>query len=168
MDDEEVPELIPTTHLDDESDDESEDEAEYGEVHATEVEGFTQREVNCAKKCRKLLHDLSAPSYADLRKLLRMNFLKTCPVSHKDFVLAQRIFGKDVAVLKGKEVKPRPPVVHKYDVVDLPQELMIVTVELAINVVFVENEAFLHCVDQTLKGKSVVTLETKKKVKVMT
>ena len=48
---------------DDESDDESEAEAEdFGEVHATEVEGFTQREVERDKKCRKLLHNLSAPS----------------------------------------------------------------------------------------------------------
>ena len=164
-DDEEVPALVPTTHHADESDDESEDEAEHGEVHTTEVEGFTQREVDRAKKCRKLLHDLSAPSYADLRKLLRMNLLKNCPVSHENVVLAQRIFGKDVAVLKGNEVKPKPPVVNKADVVDLPPELMIVAAELAIDVIFVENEAFLHCVDQTLKGKSVVPLGTTKKAK---
>ena len=67
-----------------------------------------------------------------------------------------------MAVLKGKEVKPKPPVVNKSDVVE---ELMIATVELAIDVVFVENEAFLHCVDRTLKGKSVVPLGTTKKAK---
>ena len=148
------------------SDDESEAEAEdFGEVHATEVEGFTQWEVERAKKCRKLLHDLSAPSYADLRKLLRMNLLKNCPVTHEDVVLAKKSFGKDVAVLKGKEIKPRPPVVDKSDVVDLPPELMETETELAIDVVFVENEAFLHCVDRKLKGKSVVPLGTTKKAK---
>ena len=74
--------------MDDESDYDSDAEADdYGEVHATEVEGFTQREVERAKKCRKLLHDLSAPSYADMRKLLWMNLLKNCLVTHKDVVL---------------------------------------------------------------------------------
>ena len=88
MDDEEVPALVPR-YSDDESDDHSEDEAEHGKVHDTKVEGFTQREVDRAKKCRKLLHDLSAPSYADLRKLLRMNLLKNCPVNHDDVKLVQ-------------------------------------------------------------------------------
>ena len=46
LDDKEVPALVPTTHHDDEQDDESEDEAEHITVHATEVEGFTQREVD--------------------------------------------------------------------------------------------------------------------------
>ena len=102
-DDEEPPDLVPRYPEDEsDSDDESEDEAENVEVHATEVEGFTQREVDQAKKCRKLLHDLLAPSYADLRKVLRMNLLKNCPVSSDDVKLAQKIFGKDVAVLKGK------------------------------------------------------------------
>ena len=81
---------------------------DYGEVHATEVEGFNQQEVESAKKCHKLLHDLSAPSYDDLRKLLRMNLLKNCPVTHEDVVLAKKSFGKYVAVLKGKEKNPGP------------------------------------------------------------
>ena len=55
--------------------------------------------------------------------------------------------------------------VDKSDVVDLPPELMDTETELAIDVVFVENEAFLHCVDQKLKGKSIVPLGTTKKAK---
>ena len=89
-------------------------------MHTTEVEGFTQREVERAKKCHKLLHDLPAPSCAGLKKLLRMNIINNCPVLHEDVELAMKIFGRDVAVLKGRETKPRPPVVTKEDVIDLP------------------------------------------------
>ena len=92
-----------------------------------------------------------------------MNLLKNCLVTHEDVVLAKKTFGKDVAVLKGTEIKPRPPVVKKSDVVDSPSELMETETESAIDVVFVENEASLHCVDCKLKGKYVVPLQTTKK-----
>ena len=49
---------------------------------------------------------------------------------------------------------------NKSDVVDLPEELQIMAAELAIDVVFVENETFLHCVDRTIKGKTAVPLGT--------
>ena len=54
---------------------------------------------------------------------------------------------------------------NKSDVVDLPQELQITEAELAIDVFFLENEAFLHCVDRTIKGKTAVPLRTTKKAK---
>ena len=127
------------------------------------VEGYTRREVLRAKRCRKLLHDLSAPSYADINKMIRMNLIKNCPVGCADVKLAQEIFGKDVAVLKGKSVRPKPNAATKNDVIDLPSELIISETELAIDVVYVESEAFLHAIDRKIKAKSLVPLGTKKK-----
>ena len=77
----------------------------------TTVEGFTAREVERERSCGKLMHDLIAPSYDDLGKFLRMNMCRNCPVTEDDVKLVQRIFGKDVAVLKGKSVTPKLPVV---------------------------------------------------------
>ena len=47
-----------------------------GSVFLNRVEGYTRREVLRAKRCRKLLHDISAPSYAYLKKMIRMNLIK--------------------------------------------------------------------------------------------
>ena len=78
------------------------------------------------------MHDMSAPSYKDLRKVVRMNHIKNCPVSIEDIGLAERIFGKNVPVLKGKTVRPKSKEVNKKDVIDLPSELEIKEVDLAI------------------------------------
>ena len=46
-------------------------------VNNTTVEGFTKREVERARACRKLMHDLGAPSYADLKKFVQTSMCRT-------------------------------------------------------------------------------------------
>ena len=41
----------------------------------TQIQGYTPREVRRGKRCRKLLHDLDAPSTEDLAVLLRLNLI---------------------------------------------------------------------------------------------
>ena len=91
-----------------------------------------------------------------------MNHIKNCPVSIEDIGLAEQIFGKDVPVLKGKTVRPKSKEVNKNDMIDLPSELDIKEVDLAIDVVYVETEAFLNCIDRTMKAGHLVPLGTKK------
>ena len=75
------------------------------------VEEFTDRQVERAQQCRKLLHDLDAPSYADLGRAIQMNLIKNNPVIFQDIKLAEDVFGKDISVLKGKETRPHPSLV---------------------------------------------------------
>ena len=82
------------------------------------------------------------PELRGLEEILGMCLCRECPVNSKDVDLAMKIFGEDVAVLKGKTVKPKPPVVGKEDVIDLPPELSIEMVELAIDVIYVSTELF--------------------------
>ena len=116
------------------------------EVH-TAVEGFTEREVMRAKRAWKLLHDLLAPSYGDLKILLCQNMIKNCPVNLEDVKLDTKIFGKDGLVVKGKNTRPRPPVVMKDGILDLLEELQIKETELAVDVMFIENQASVHSLD---------------------
>ena len=109
-------------------------------VHLTKAKGFTQREVQRVKVCCKVIHDLSAPSYADLKKILRMDLIRDFPVSFGDADLAIKSFGKDVPVLKGKQVHPKPPVLDKQDIIELPEDLLIAETELVIDVIYVEGE----------------------------
>merc|ERR1739836_209939 len=62
----------------------------------TTIEGFTEREITRAKAARKLYHDLSAPSYSDLKVWIRSNQGKNNSVSTEDVVLAEKIFKADV------------------------------------------------------------------------
>ena len=71
-----------------------------------------------------------------------------------------------MAVLKGKEKIPKPPVVSNEGVIDLPPEFFIGETVLAIDIMFLESELFLHSVDLKLKGKSLVLLGTTRKSKV--
>ena len=76
----------------------------------------------------------------------------------EDVDLAQKIYGEDIVVLKRKSTRPEIKVVTKEHVIELPEELQIAETELAIDVVFIEKEAFLHALDQKIKGKSIVPL----------
>ena len=74
----------------------------------THIEGFTPREVEKAKRVRKLYHDLNAPSIASLKVWIRQNMAKNIPVYFSDFDLAEKIFGANVPTLKGKSTKIVP------------------------------------------------------------
>ena len=89
--------------------------------------------------------------------------MKNCPVSHEDVELAMGMFGKDVAVIKGKDMRPKSASVNKEDAIDLPPELLIKETELAIGVLYVADQALLHSVDRKVKGKTLVPLGTIKK-----
>ena len=75
---------------------------------------------------------------------------------------AEKIFKTDVATCKGKSVRPSPPIVTTLDLIELPTELMTAgrNIELAIDVVFINNDSFLHTVDRTLKFNGIMVLVT--------
>ena len=92
---------------------------------------------------------------------------KNVPISHKDVNLAHRIFKANVPTCKGKSTAPRPPVVRTEDVVEFPDELQHKgrRIELVIDVVYINDQSFLHSVDRTIKLKLFTALGTRKKGK---
>ena len=68
--------------------------------------------------------------------------LQNCPVTYKGINLATKVFGKDGSIIKGKDVKPKPLIVTKEDVLELPPELQIKESELAIDMMYVKDQAF--------------------------
>jgi hypothetical protein len=80
---------------------------------------YTNHQIERAKVARSLARALGCPSDEDLKTILKMNAIKDCPVVENDIVLAEKIFGKDIAVLKGKITRQKPvPVIH--DMVAIP------------------------------------------------
>ena len=83
---------------------------------------FTDRQVQRAKEARKLLQALGYPTVQDLKALIQMNTIQNCPVTGEDVDLAQKIFGPDIASVKGKTTRQKPTPVRTH-VVQLPPEL---------------------------------------------
>ena len=133
-----------------------------GECH-TEMEGFGRREIERAKRARRLYHQLKAPSEKDFKSILRQNIIRNCLVEEKDIDLAHRIFGKDVPTLKGQSTRPKPNVVVDTEI-EVPEEFldkMTKDLELAIDLVFINSQIFMTTIDRTITFKAVVPLRSR-------
>ena len=117
---------------------------------------FTDREVERAKKARTLLHTLGCPTIQDLKAIIRMNTIANCPVTIPDVDLAEKIFGKDIASLKGRTTRHKPtPVVH--NIVEIPSELMNSqrNVDLCFDTVFINGMPFLSTISKRIKYRTI-------------
>ena len=140
------------------------------EKHSTNVQTveenklfYTDRQVERAKQARELLHALGCPSIADLKNIIKMNSIKDCPVTVDDINLAEKIFGKDIATLKGKSTKQRPtPVVN--DIVEIPKELVAAQhdVDLCIDTLFVNEMPFLTSISKNIKYRTCDYVKSRK------
>ena len=77
-------------------------------VHGN-IEGFTRRQTERAMKARELYHSLHHPGVGNFKFMIRTGSIRGCPVTMEDVRNAELIFGKDLAALKGKTVRKRPP-----------------------------------------------------------
>ena len=138
------------------------DTKEVTDVNWTSIEGFTQRQIERAQAARKLYHDLNAENVGNVKFFIRSNQAKNVDISTEDMNLAEKVFGLDVSNTKGKWAKERPKAVSNEDFIELPPELEVAgkEMELAIDVVYINRECFLHTVDRTIKEPSCVTLGT--------
>ena len=55
-------------------------------------------------------------------RIVQLNMIKNCPITEDDIVVAKKIFGKDIAALKGKATRTAPIPV-KTEVVAVPKAL---------------------------------------------
>ena len=87
------------------------------------IEGFTKRQVIGACKARELFHSLQRPGVEAFRNIIRLGQIRDCPVSLADVNNAELIFGKDLASIKGKTTRIRPPPVTD-SIYAVPDELV--------------------------------------------
>jgi hypothetical protein len=80
---------------------------------------YSRHQIEGAYRARDLLHALSCPSVADLKKALQMNAIANCPVTINNVTRAEDISGPDIASLKGKTTHHKPSPYVK-EVVDIP------------------------------------------------
>ena len=84
---------------------------------------YMKRQFEHAQQARRLLYSLGYPSINDLKAIIQMNAIKNNPVTTEDVDIAQKIFGPNIATLKGKTTR-RTPVPIIEDRIKIPRELI--------------------------------------------
>ena len=82
---------------------------------------YTNRQIKRAKRAQQLLLTLGCPTVTDLKTIIKTNAIEDCPVTLGDLELAQKIYGPDIASLKGKTTRRKPKQAHVEDEVAIPQ-----------------------------------------------
>ena len=80
---------------------------------------FTKRQLVAAKEARHLQSMIGRPSNKDFKVLITGNMLRNCPVTVEAIDIAEKVFGPDVASLKGKTTRAKSPVVRS-DIIPVP------------------------------------------------
>jgi hypothetical protein len=116
-------------------------------------EGFTNRAVRAAKQSRRALGMVGYPSERDFKNMVSSNMILNCPVKPEDISAANKIFGPNVASLKGKTVRAtQDPVLTEY--VQIPREIVDLNKKVTItaDIMFVGGGRF-H--DNIIKGHQI-------------
>ncbi len=72
-------------------------------VHGN-YKGCTKKEVLQAKEARRAQAMLGNPSKKDFKGMISSNIIPNCPTTHSNVTNAQKIFGPDLASIRGKTV----------------------------------------------------------------
>jgi hypothetical protein len=88
-------------------------------------EGFMQRQIKGAELARTLYAMLTSypSSWKDYKWVIQSNQIKDCPVTVQDVDNAFKIWGKNIAALKGKTTRSKPNQVAR-DFVKVPLALL--------------------------------------------
>jgi hypothetical protein len=122
-------------------------------------EGYTNREferAKVAKVARRALGMVGYPPPADFTNMVGANMFINFPVAPTNITTSDKIFGPDVASLKGKTVRNTPsPVLTDY--VKIPQAIIDLNkdVTLAADVMFVCGLGFMVSTSRKLKFTTI-------------
>ena len=83
--------------------------------------------------------------------MLKTNIIKNCPVTIEDVNIAERIYGKDIATLKGKTMQRMPNVIVN-DEIEILKELLEHNreLELCMDTMFVNGIPMVTTIDKTV------------------
>ena len=87
------------------------------------MEGYTAREVEDARAARVAQAMLGHPTDRDFLGMVRSNMIENCPVTESAVVNANRIFGPDLAGVRGRTVR-RPPESVTTNHVQIPRVIL--------------------------------------------
>jgi hypothetical protein len=125
---------------------------------------FTKRQLAGAEKARELFMGLTYPSMTDFIHILRMNGIRNCPVSVQDAEVTLKVWGPNVASLKGKTVRKAAKPVKVQDLIPIQKELLSVhkDVTMGIDIFFVNGIPFFVTLSRNIYFTSAPHLPDRK------
>ena len=64
---------------------------------------LSERQQKRAKAARKAFQAIGTPTAQDFKAMIRMNLIKNAQITTEDINLAEKAFGPDIGVIKGKQ-----------------------------------------------------------------
>ena len=84
--------------------------------------GYTKQQIEQARRARNLYGMIGYPSVMDYKNSVKHNLINNCPITVKDIEAAEKIYGPDIAELKGKTVRKQPMKVNT-EIIAVPKKL---------------------------------------------
>lgn len=107
---------------------------------------FSRREIKAAKAARELSKRLGYPSSQDLQSMLRRGVINNSPVTAQDVQRAERLYGPEVASLKGKTKAVKPTVIKP---IPLPK-YVVTELTMLCDLMYIEGDPYLVSVTKPL------------------
>ena len=86
-------------------------------------EYYSDLDIRRAEKAQKLQETMGFPSLKAFLHMVDNNMIKNCPITRRDVMMAEDIFGVNVNIVKGKSVR-RQPVHIREDILPVPPEIL--------------------------------------------
>ena len=105
-----------------------------------------------AKAARDFLHLVGFPSLKDLKKIIMMNVIANCPITHDDVNITEEIYGPNMAIIKGKTTQRIPSIVVQ-DYIDILPELVAKheNIVLYLDTIFINKMPFMVKIMKDIK-----------------
>lgn len=122
---------------------------------------YSKKDYLCAKAARRLQNILGLPSTATFLEIADKKRLLNSKVTHCDIVIAEEIFGPNVAALKGKTVRKTPNTVTIH-MTPLPPHIAdhYTNITLCIDIMFVNKIPFLTTISRHINFRTVGLLRS--------
>jgi hypothetical protein len=126
---------------------------------------FTRREIQGANRARDLYKKIGRPSEQEFTDILTNNLIRNCPVTPDDAKRALKIYGPDVATLKGKTVKKQNSGIPNYQATQLPAPIIAQynNVRLFIDIFWVNGSPYFHTISEWVKFRTVAAISNRSK-----
>ena len=136
---------------------------------ADNCSSYTNHDYSCAVLARKLQKIIGQPSTHTFLTIVEKNLLPNCPITRKDILAAEAMFGRNVGSLKGKTVWQKPTRVEGFSV-DIPSSITsrYRSIVLASDIMFVNKIPFFMSISRHIKFGTAEMLQNKNNNTILT
>ena len=132
------------------------------------MRNFTNNDYLRAVRARELQVTVGRPSDKDFIKILETSSLPNCPVTPRDVMVANKLFGPDVGALKGKTTRRNPPIVDSPVSVDITSILKFYgEVTLCVDLMYVNRVPLLVTLSRNVKFGTVEAIMDRKQATIL-